>query len=378
MKPIEQSSFLLVANGAPGSPPVSGVGDFLAERARETTIVLHPLNRGDPPVHHVSQWRDGRQVAQRELRRPSRPPLSYALDVLTPLWRPRVDGWLGFSNLSALHGIARRRAGLAGAVAYWAVDFVPDRFGAGSPLSRAYDRVDRLVSTRADLRVELTTAARDGRTERLGLGTEAAPTHIAPIGVWLERTEQAPEDGWRSRRIVYTGHLVPRQGVTTLLRAVALLPDVTLDITGRGPEEPALRALAAELGLGDRVRFLGFLPDLRDVERVLAGAAVAAAPYATDPDSFSRFADPSKIRSYAAAGLPVVMTDVPPNARELEREAGAEVVPFDAQAIAAAIDRILASPEEWKRRRAAALGYSQGFDWGRIVTDALARLGFSA
>ena len=34
-------------------------------------------------------------------------------------------------------------------------------------------------------------------------------------------------------------------------------------------------------------------------------SSVALAPYAPDPDSFTRFADPSKLKSYAAAGLPM-------------------------------------------------------------------------
>src|SRR5207249_249758 len=118
-----------------------------------------------------------------------------------------------FSNLSALHGIARRRAGRVARVAYWAVDFVPDRFGAGSPLTRVYDAVDRLAATRADLRVELTAAARDARADRLRLGADAAPTSVAPVGVWLDRIERAPENAWSTRRVVFIGHLVPRQGV---------------------------------------------------------------------------------------------------------------------------------------------------------------------
>ena len=278
MRRVEESSFLLVANGTPDSPPASGVRDYLARHAHELTAIFHPLNRDDPPLHQVARWRRGEQVEQRTLRRPSRIPLTYATDVLAPLVRPRVDCWLGFSNLSALHGIARRRAGLAGAVAYWAVDFVPDRFGAGTLLSRIYDGADRIAATRADLRVELTAAARDARAERLRLGADAAPAHVAPVGIWLDRIERAPEDGWRTRKVVFIGHLVPRQGVAALIEAIALLPDVTLDVAGRGPEEDALRALVRARGIADRVRFVGFLSDHREVERLVAAAAVAAAP----------------------------------------------------------------------------------------------------
>jgi glycosyltransferase involved in cell wall biosynthesis len=93
-------------------------------------------------------------------------------------------------------------------------------------------------------------------------------------------------------------------------------------------------------------------------------------------ESFTQYADPAKLRGYTAAGLPVILTNVPPNAEELAREAGAEIVPFRAEKIAAAIDRLLADPDEWRRRRAAALAYSRAFDWSRIVSEALAPIGY--
>jgi glycosyltransferase involved in cell wall biosynthesis len=148
------------------------------------------------------------------------------------------------------------------------------------------------------------------------------------------------------------------------------------EIAGRGPEEEALKQQVARAGLRDRVRFRGFLSDHRDVEAFVAAASVAVAPYDTEIESFTRYADPSKLRSYTAAGVPVVLTDVPPNARELEAKAGAEVVPYTAEGLADGIARALGSAEDWQRRRAEALEYSQAFDWSVIVSEALGKVGF--
>ncbi len=189
-----------------------------------------------------------------------------------------------------------------------------------------------------------------------------------------------PEDGHRLGNVTFIGHLVPRQGVGRLVEAIAILrgrgQDVPLEIAGHGPQEEELRRMAAALGVADLVRFHGFIADQREVERFLTGAAVAAAPYETSADSFTRFADPSKLKSYLAAGLPIVMTDVPFNAGELAERGGAEVVPYEAEAIACAIARCLASPDEWARRRAAALDYARGFDWNTLLRAALEPIGF--
>ncbi len=68
-------------------------------------------------------------------------------------------------------------------------------------------------------------------------------------------------------RIGYFGRLSHEKGVHVLLRALAELAaqasHVRTFIVGDGPERAALAALAAQLGLGERVSFLGFRPDAR-------------------------------------------------------------------------------------------------------------------
>jgi phosphatidylinositol alpha-mannosyltransferase len=303
---------------------------------------------------------------------PLTPPASYAADPFVPLRPPRVEAWFGFNPLACARGLVARRLGGARRVVLWSVDFVPDRFGAGTVATRIYDRLDRLCCTRADARVELSDAALEARSRRHGLGGEAAPAHVVPMGAWLDRVPTTPQGGHARRRAVFLGHLVPRQGVDVLLEALASLDDVTADVIGGGPEEEALRRRAQELGLAN-VRFHGFVADHREVERLLADASVAVAPYRPG-ETFTAYADPGKLKAYLAAGLPTVLTDVPPNAAELARDAGAEVVPFDAATIAEALTRSLASPDEWRRRRSAALEYVRRFDWPVLLGDLLRTL----
>jgi glycosyltransferase involved in cell wall biosynthesis len=290
-----------------------------------------------------------------------------------------VDVWFGFNPLACARGLVARRLGRARAVYLWSVDFVPDRFGRGSVLTRIYDRVDRLCCTNAEGRIELSAAAREGRNQRHGLDAGAAEAQIVPMGAWLDRVPTTPPDGLRARRVVFLGHLVPRMGVDRLLDALAALrtrgEEVHADVIGTGPLEQDLRARAAALGVESIVRFHGFVPDHRDVERLLAGASLAAAPYRPDENTFTRFADPGKLKAYLAAGLPIVLTNVPPNAAELAREAGAELSEYDAAAIAEAISRALASATRWRGRREAALAYARRFDWPVLLSGLLSELG---
>jgi glycosyltransferase involved in cell wall biosynthesis len=161
-------------------------------------------------------------------------------------------------------------------------------------LTRAFNAVDGFSCRRADARFELSEDARSARDARHA-GTRLAPAHVVPMGAWLERVPVTPEDGYDARRVVFLGHLVARQGVSTLLGAIAALRErgvqVAADVVGRGPLEQALRAEAAEFGLDESVTFHGFVPRHEDVERILAAASVGLAPY--EAGSFTQYADPA-------------------------------------------------------------------------------------
>lgn len=148
--------------------------------------------------------------------------------------------------------------------------------------------------------------------------------------------------------------LRPEKGQATLLRAAARLvdrwPNLTVVLVGDGPEETALRALAAELGVADRVCFTGHQPN-RPNPHVLFDISVLA----SDHEGF-----PNTIVEAMAAGRPVVASNVggvPDAVRH--QETGLLTPARDPGAVASAIARLLERPN-W----AAALG-ARGRDLAR-------------
>lgn len=382
--PVGKSTFMVSANGASGTPPASDLVEYLlAHGAQRITTIFHPLTAEEGSSHKITTYRPSHEPHQRTIPLPSRPPYTYPLDLLVPIWAPRVDGLFAFNNLLCARGLCERRVGRVGKVVYWPVDFVPARFGARSALTRAYDMLDSYCCQHADLRIEVSNAALEGRDKHHRIARGAGSTGmVAPIGTWLDRVPTTSDDGWKSRRLIFIGHLVERMGCDTMIEAIALLAqrgiNVSADITGRGPLEEQLRASVARHGLQDRVRFHGFLPDHRELERILAQASIALAPYSTRGESFTQYADPSKLKSYLAAGLPILLTDVPPNATELARHAGAEVLADAPSAFADAIERLLADADSWQSRRIAALEHARQFDWNTILREVLEAVGFTS
>src|SRR4029453_15980858 len=87
-----------------------------------------------------------------------------------------------------------------------------------------------------------------------------------------------PYDGAQPR-LICIGRLLPVKGHLVRLRALAQararVPGVVLDVAGRGPLEPALKAYARELGVEDAVRFLGFVSP---VQKAIEDAAIIVVP----------------------------------------------------------------------------------------------------
>lgn len=98
------------------------------------------------------------------------------------------------------------------------------------------------------------------------------------------------------------GRLDPVKNYSMLLRAFALLPNSTrLLIAGAGPLDPELHQQTLQLGIQDRLQFLGFLDDLLPWMQTADGVVLASHWEGL----------PLVLLEAAAAGVPAVATDVP-------------------------------------------------------------------
>jgi len=102
--------------------------------------------------------------------------------------------------------------------------------------------------------------------------------------------------------VASVGHLIPRKGHDLVIRAFAGLDEGTLLIAGTGPEAGRLRRLSADLGVADRVHFLGAI-DHTALKQVYSAADVLVL-------ASSREGWPNVLLESLACGTPVVATAV--------------------------------------------------------------------
>ena len=149
--------------------------------------------------------------------------------------------------------------------------------------------------------------------------------------------------------IVCLGMLGPGKGTRVLLEALAKLkhlPDWRATLAGNGEVEQS-RAYAAELGIAERVSLPGWIGPA-DAAALLAETDIFALP-----SNYEGL--PMSILEAFANGVPVVATDVGAVSEVVEHGRNGLIVPRgDADALAAALSRLLSDPAMRERFGAAA------------------------
>lgn len=140
-------------------------------------------------------------------------------------------------------------------------------------------------------------------------------------------------------RLIYVGSLVRRKGVDVTMRALAQLVaqgfDLEFHIVGDGPEQARLEQLCTRLGLGERIKFHGYVPN---------SPAVLDLYYRSDVFVLHSYSEgfPRVIYEAMSQSLPVIAARVGGIPIILEDEETALLVePGDEQSLARGIARIL-------------------------------------
>jgi glycosyltransferase involved in cell wall biosynthesis len=191
---------------------------------------------------------------------------------------------------------------------------------------------------------------------------------VVPDGVRLDPDRRfVPHAARRPPTVGYAGNLYPWKGVDILLRALARLPDVGGLIIGGHPAEPdigRLEALAAELGLRERVTFTGHV-DPPQVMTRLGEADVLVLPNTATAIS-SRYTSPLKLFEYLAAARPIVASNLPALGEVLHDGTTALLVtPGDPDALAHGVRRVLDDAGLAGRLARGAFDAAADYTWDR-------------
>ncbi|MEM7813758.1 MAG: glycosyltransferase [Candidatus Aenigmatarchaeota archaeon] len=165
------------------------------------------------------------------------------------------------------------------------------------------------------------------------------PIAVIPTGLRPSKpaSRQAAKEfrlrhGFGGKLLLHVGRVTREKNIEAIIDAVLELPDVTLAVASDGPHRRSLQAHAKRAGLGERVRFLGYLS-----QDELAAAYAAADLFVCASKSETQGI---VLLEAAAAGLPIVALDAPAVSDFIRENRAGRIAKEErfAQAIAAALD----------------------------------------
>ena len=276
-----------------------------------------------------------------------------------------VDTYVGNGAFDTLTGVREK----IGKTVLFTIDYAPK----AQPwfLRGTYRALDKYVCERASAVWNLSPRMQEAR-EKDHPGLKCRHVLTVPHGTNFGKLEAVRKLPSNPCSLVFMGHLKENSGVDLVLRSMPSLidkfPQVSLTVAGTGPAEEGLKKLTEELGLRERVKFTGFVESHEELEKIICSCAVGLALYNPEKDVFSFNADPGKPKVYLGCGLPVIITDVPLVAKEIEARGAGKIAAYDTASLSSALSLILADYEKY---RLAAEEMGRAYDWEKIFSSAL-------
>jgi glycosyltransferase involved in cell wall biosynthesis len=202
-------------------------------------------------------------------------------------------------------------------------------------------------------------------------GVDENSVHVIPPGVNPSLFEGPFEDPFSSvgkPRVLFVGRLAPQKGVGTLVAAAGLLedPGAQILLVGAGPERKALERESERISVADRLHFVGFFAHDR-LPAVLAHADLLILP--------SLYEELGTVLLEAMqAALPIVASKTGGIPDVIEDGVnGLLVPPGDPEALARAIDRVLADRKLARRLSEGVQERAKDYDW-EVLAERVLRI----
>jgi glycosyltransferase involved in cell wall biosynthesis len=306
------------------------IEEYLAAHTKELLVFLVQPRFGTRG-NFIRRYTHGKLVSEQHVRSMQNPLAYYGLWLVhhwVALWR--FAAWNTPTLVIGTHPIVF--FGMSGfrlfkpiRCVYWMCDYFPGQ----SPVILLFERLKKFYQHRVFAAYYLSDAINRVMNGTV-MNTPLRRTVMFGVKPLRQPTAQ-PHSLTDSFHFLFVGLVKPGQGLETVLRFMKTQPDCRLSLLGVCVPGYAdkLRTLIDELGLEGRVFFTSqFVPEpelLKVAETCHAGLAL----YDVMDENFTHYADPGKVKTYLALGLPVVMSRISGVVPHIEQFHCGEIIDAD-------------------------------------------------
>lgn len=286
----------------------------------------------------------------------------------------RWDYYIGMDGLCTNFGLPFKRF-LFKKIVCWSIDFVPTNRFDSVYKNFIYRKLNVNAFQKSDEMWDHTPKMVEEKKRILGLNPNTYKKHrIVPLGLWIDRIKVYPYEKCNQHELVFLGHILEKQGIQLVIRSIPhilkFVPDFRFKVIGSGNYLSSLKDLVREMKLDKYVSFMGRIERDEDVEAEVAKSSAGIAPYIKNLDTFTQYgADPGKIKAYLACGLPVLLTDVSYNAKEVVNYGCGFIIKEDERDIATKIVKVLTDSHLNRKLRSKSMEYRNRFDYNSIFKE---------
>lgn len=380
-----QDKKIIIATHVWSDGPSQALREYLIDKQADFIWIGHSL--------YYSKDRDGSgyeifskgKVREKRYKKPENLllPFKYLSEIVLNIYfvfkiKPAKSSiYIGYNNLNTLSGIFLRKIRKVSKVVYYVVDYTPKRFD-NSLLNHLFHKIDQFCVEHADETWNLNEKAMNNARKKFynfnaykkGFSVQKE----VPMGFWKKRIKIKSFEKIDKKQIVFLGNLMEKQGIQFVLKAlprvIKKVPEIKFVIVGDGEYMGTLRKFVEDLKITNNVKFTGFMKKLSDAQEILLDSALAVAIYEEgNPETnFTYYTDQGKIKNYLGCGLPVLLSDVPPIAKDLEKNNCGLIINNNPLKISEKIIELFSSEAKLRFYRKNVLNFRDRFDWELIFS----------
>jgi glycosyltransferase involved in cell wall biosynthesis len=334
-KKEEFLKFLVVTHslGLEYGGPAESFKSFLIKHGYGLCFISIPLNGTAEQLCRVQEYQNGVMNSEKTSKAKRNKWFSFLGDVKYLSRKFDVDIVISFNSWSLLlfrllHPLCRKYT-----LVLWCVDFVPSKYS-NKILDFLYRSVEELALFFCDVYVDNNKYAMKARISSLRKGfPQTKKKLIVPITNDLQIFKPRSTEKDQDVSLGYIGRLDNRNGAFKLVPILLELERIgivgSLEIVGKGELESEISNQIAESGISNRVRMHGHLNSQAEIDLAFTNVRLALAPYTSG--TFSKYADPGKLVTLTALGIPCLVSNVPLIVKDYEQYGAVKLIGHEAE-----------------------------------------------